>query len=122
MFWIGLDGRQYLAHRLAFFYMTGEWPPHQIDHIDRDPANNRWPNLRPATQGQNNVNKVAKRTCDLPRGVTPNGSGYAARIKKNRVSYHLGTFRTPQEAHQAYLDAATKIHGEFLPTHHPTPQ
>ena len=35
---IGLDGRYYTGSRLAFLYMTGKWPPHLVDHIDRDPG------------------------------------------------------------------------------------
>jgi hypothetical protein len=33
---IGLDGRYYTGSRLAFLYMTGKWPLHLVDHIDRD--------------------------------------------------------------------------------------
>src|SRR5260370_40019772 len=43
---IGIDYRRYLAHRLAWFYVHGEWPPHQIDHIDLDKTNNTLVNLR----------------------------------------------------------------------------
>jgi hypothetical protein len=35
---IGLDGRYYTGSRLAFLYMTGKWPAHLVDHIDRDPG------------------------------------------------------------------------------------
>jgi hypothetical protein len=40
---IRVDGRQYLAHRLAFLHMTGSWPKKEhIDHINMDRADNRW--------------------------------------------------------------------------------
>jgi hypothetical protein len=54
---IGIDGRQYRAGRLAFFYMRGHWPEGVIDHIDRDPFNDRWANLRPASPAEDQANK-----------------------------------------------------------------
>src|SRR5260221_679172 len=51
---ISLLGKPYSRGKLAWFYMTGEWPPDQIDHRDIDSLNDRWNNLRPATQALNN--------------------------------------------------------------------
>jgi hypothetical protein len=41
-----ISGVKHLVHRLAFLYMTGEWPVGQVDHVDRDKINNAWINLR----------------------------------------------------------------------------
>jgi hypothetical protein len=38
--YVKIDGRRYLEHRVIWFYMTGEWPAENIDHIDGDSANN----------------------------------------------------------------------------------
>lgn len=113
MWQVMLERRSYLAHRLIWKLMTGEDPPSLIDHINHDPSDNRWENLRAATSGQNNQNKrgwgkllkgVSKSTC----GVT-----YEAKINVDGVKYHLGCFQTEEEAHQAYCRASAKLHGEF---------
>ena len=54
---IGIDGKQYKAHRLAFLYMTGKLPPNEIDHINHSRDDNRFVNLRHATRVENLRNK-----------------------------------------------------------------
>src|SRR5262245_57095359 len=54
---ITIDSRRYKAHRLAWLYVHGEWPPEEIDHRDLDKANNRLANLRPASHQQNLYNR-----------------------------------------------------------------
>ncbi len=53
---VQVNGENYKAHRLIWRMVTGEWPEHEIDHEDRDRANNRWKNIRPATSKQNAEN------------------------------------------------------------------
>jgi len=53
---IGIDLREYKAHRLAWLYVHGRWPKHQIDHINHIRDDNRLINLREATQQENNKN------------------------------------------------------------------
>lgn len=55
---IKIDGKSYKASRLAFLYMTGEWPPEEMDHINRTTWDDCWTNLRPATRTENNQNRV----------------------------------------------------------------
>ena len=59
---INIDYALYAAHRLAWLYMTGEWPSRGIDHIDRDKHNNAWSNLRLADKSQNAMNSKMRST------------------------------------------------------------
>jgi len=58
---ITVHQEKYMAHRLAWFYMTGEWPPEEIDHKDLVRDNNKWDNLRLATSSQNKANRKEQR-------------------------------------------------------------
>ena len=49
---IGLLGKRYRAHRLAWLYVYGTWPKHDIDHINRNRSDNRICNLRDVTRQQ----------------------------------------------------------------------
>lgn len=109
---IWYKGRQYYEHRLAWFIMTGEWPPDQMDHIDRDRSNNKWSNLRLADQAQNNWNSKNRSGY---RGAYRNDKGtWMSAITVNGRSYFLGNYDTPEEAHQVYMEVAEEIHGDFF--------
>jgi hypothetical protein len=56
-----VDGRLHLEHRLAWLYMTGQWPARHIDHINRCRSDNRFANLRDVTQAENNRNRAPRR-------------------------------------------------------------
>jgi hypothetical protein len=50
---IQINGKTYQAHRLAFLYMTGKFPPDEVDHINHEPSDNRFVNLRQVTRLEN---------------------------------------------------------------------
>jgi hypothetical protein len=50
---ITINKKLYLAHRCAWLWFYGEWPEHDIDHINGDRSDNRLINLRKATRSQN---------------------------------------------------------------------
>lgn len=100
---IGVLGKRYHAHRLAYFYMVGIWPI-EVDHVNHNRIDNRWANLRPASRRTNGKN------CSLR---TNNSSGicgvyydkcrdkWVAEIMVNQKKIHGGRF-------DSLLDAASK--------------
>ena len=108
---VTIDRKKYYAHRLAWLYMTGDWPDGDLDHKDLNKSNNIWDNLRPTTDSLNNANKPAAVRA-VPKGVDKTRWGYQARIKVNLKSIHLGTYKTADEARAAYIAAAEKYFGE----------
>jgi len=106
-----LDGKNYKAHRLAWLYMTGEWPVADTDHIDGCRSNNKFKNLRQASRAQNNVNSIATWAASGFRGVY-----FQKNTKKWRVKAgdrHVGYFDTREEGREAYLAAIKERYGEF---------
>lgn len=112
---ISVDGKNYRAHRLAWLWNHGELPA-RLDHIDRDPSNNRIENLRPCTQSQNLSNST-KRSGGSSRwkGVYWHkcSNKWMARIQVNGKTKYLGIFATEADAAQAYNLAAHETFGEF---------
>ena len=105
--------KNYAAHRLAFLYMLGKFPPHEVDHQNGVKLDNRWENLRAATRAQNNQNRrtVSKRNPVGILGVFKTESGrFAASLSINYKKVHIGIFSTPEEAHSAYVEAKRKLH------------
>lgn len=109
---IMIDYRQHKAHRLAWLYVHGVLPANQIDHIDGNPANNRIDNLRDVTAAVNQQNRKRAQTNNKLGflGVTRSGNKFEAAIRLNKKVRHLGTFKTPEDAHQAYLGAKRRLH------------
>lgn len=109
---VRLDGVLYKAHRLAWFYVKGEWPTKNLDHINQIKGDNRIANLRCVDQSTNMHNAKIKST---------NKSGYAgvcwrqdrhkwcARIKIGYKSIFLGNFDRKDEAIQARQKAEKRL-------------
>jgi hypothetical protein len=111
---LGVEGRSYRAHRLAWFYVHGVWPEKHIDHINGNRADNRIENLRDVSAAQNNRNlQRAKRQNQTGLlGVFRNGKRWSAQLRGTSGPRHLGMFDTPEEAHMAYL--AAKQTAQFI--------
>lgn len=112
----GGNWRAYLAHRLAWLWMTGEWPPHEVDHANGITDDNRWCNLRSATRSQNcaNARRQKSNISGLKGASFHTRDGvFAAQISKDGRPHFIGNFSTAQQAHDAYVEAARRMHGEF---------
>jgi hypothetical protein len=110
--YINIRHHLYLAHRLAFFYVRGKWPSHDIDHVNGRRDDNRWSNLRPVTRGENMQNLRAGHADNKTGllGVAPVRNRFGAYIRANGRNKYLGSFDTPEEAHAAYLEAKRNLH------------
>jgi hypothetical protein len=113
---IGVSGKRYYAHRLAWLYIHGNFPPEQIDHINNIRNDNRLSNLRLATNQENSLNSCMKSnnksgykgvSFDSQRGL------WVARISFNGIYKYIGRFRTAKQASIAYDECAEKHHNQF---------
>lgn len=111
---IRIDGKRYYAHRLAWLYMTGDFPPNQVDHRNRNRLDNRWDNLRAATNGQNGQNSK-------PRGVSKykgvcwskSNRKWQAQAQFNGKTHYLGIYDTEEAAAKAYAAFAAEHFPKF---------
>lgn len=104
---IYIDRRSYLAHRLAWFYVHGQWPVGELDHINRVKSDNRLCNLREATPAQNSANRGTRSDNKSGfKGVYWSRSGWVAVIGRNGTRRFLGRHPTAEAAAAAYMEAA----------------
>lgn len=114
-----LNGKSFLASRIAWKLMTGEDPgDRDIDHINGDPSDDRWENLRAISHRENLMNRRAYTRRDregkgsgykgVYRARNKSEEKYYASICIQKKMYYLGTFVDPREA--AY--AVAKWHAE----------
>lgn len=114
---VGVMRRMVRAHRLAWFVMTGEWPPKgfEIDHINGVRDDNRWRNLRLVSRSQNNMNaKVRRNSTTGVAGVyqRKDTGAWHARININGKPILLGQFANKDAAIEARQSAEIKHFGQ----------
>lgn len=109
---VAFGRRRVLAHRLAWLYVYGVWPTHEIDHKDTDRGNNRIDNLRDVP-GRVNIENMRRPRSDNTSGylgVYFHQNRWYARVQsKGRQVYQSG-HDTPDEASRAYIAAKRKHH------------
>lgn len=110
---VSINSSRFLAHRIIWKLENGTEPP-EVDHEDGNGTHNWLDNLRAADKIRNMQNARTRKNKTLPKGVGVRSNGkYRARIKVEKKEIALGDFDTPEEAHAAYCEAATRLHGEF---------
>ena len=112
-----VNKKSYLVHRIAWAIYYGEWPKGNIDHIDRNPANNAISNLRIASRSQNGTNsRVRANNTSGYKGVSwyTNQKKWIARITVDGKRWSIGYFDSAEDAGGAYAIAAQRFHGEFM--------
>lgn len=115
---ISCDSKTYYAHRLAWLYVNGNMPKHQIDHINREKSDNRIYNLREASSSENSLNASRKHGKSKYKGVIgPTKYGtFEAGIMINQKHIRIGTFKTELDAAIAYDNYAISTGIEFILT------
>lgn len=110
---IGVDGKRYMAHRLAWLYMEGYIPDSSVglDHIDRVKNNNKFNNLRMVSQSCNlkNASLSSKNTSGI-KGVSWSKSKgkWESYIKVNYKRKYLGRYDELIDAAKARWEAEKK--------------
>lgn len=111
---VSVLGKAWLAHRLAWAFIHGEEPPPglQIDHKNGDRSDTRWENLRigDASFNQQNRRRPAKHNKLGVLGVQRYGRRFAAFVRIGGRSRRVGTFSTPEAAHECYVQAKRELH------------
>ena len=110
---IRINGKLYLAHRVAYFLVKGHWPNMVIDHINGDKSDNRWCNLRDSTYSENNFNK--KLVTDGIYEITRKGrkgTWYDVRIQKDGKQYG-SVFRRREDALKWRQQKEKELYGDF---------
>ena len=113
---IGLDERRYYAHRLAWLYISGDWPRKEIDHINGHRDDNRIINLREASSAQNKYNskRPSTNTSGI-KGVSKNKrlGKWQSYIWYGNKKLHLGYFDSINDAEAVVVSKRKMMHKEF---------
>lgn len=111
---VRVKGTRYRVHRLAFLWVTGEWPENLVDHINRVPSCNAWHNLRDVTNSENLWNTKGRASSGV-KGVYK-VKGYelwTGTVMKQYTKHYAGCYPTIDEAAAAVRMLREQLHGEF---------
>ena len=114
--YVTVNGRHYRVSRIVWLYQTGEWPRLKIDHKDCDPTNDKWNNLREATDSQQKQNNRKRR--DNKTGFKcvvfdKSRNQYRWQVVVNGKRIKGKRFGTAAEAFADYQSRLPTFHGDF---------
>lgn len=109
---VSFDAKRFYAHRVAWLYVYGQWPVGEIDHINGNKSDNRIENLREANHSVNMQNVLAPRRHNKSGflGVSKHKNKWRAGVMLNGKRHHVGSYDSPEDAHEAYLEAKRILH------------
>lgn len=113
---IALCGQHYATATIIWVYVTGRFPKTLVDHKDLDATNNRWTNLREATQSQNVANqRLSNRNTSGFKNVywSKRKRKWHVLCKLNNKTKSLGHFDCLFAAVRTARLKAREIYGEF---------
>lgn len=112
-YWVNGERTRDLLHR----YIMRPPKNQVVDHINRNPSDNRKNNLRICYQYQNTINqKIRSNNTFGICGVSydKRSGKWEAHIKINKKKKSLGLYSTLQEAAKARYEAEDEYYGEFV--------
>lgn len=113
---IRINYKAYLAHRLAWLYVHGEWPSHEIDHINRKTADNALKNLRHCTHQQNRWNGAVRKQNGLgERHIYRRENGFRVKFLKGRKQIYNKQFKSLELAIVARDAVSKQLFGDYSP-------
>lgn len=107
---IRIDGQLYLSHRLAWMYVYGEEPEKYIDHINGISTDNSINNLRLASNSENQQNIKNKTNKLMGASFSKRTGMWRSMIRADGKQIYIGSFKTEEEAHRAYVETKKKVH------------
>lgn len=117
--YFNLSTRVLLAHRVIWLWMTGEWPTKQVDHINGVRDDNRWSNLRLASQEENSANQgLRSNNTSGVKGVSwdKKSKSWVVHITVSRKQMWIGSSRSKDEAIAMRRAAEAQYQGAFART------
>lgn len=113
---IRINYRSYLAHRLAWLYVYGEWPSKEVDHINGDTADNSIKNLRQCTRQQNCWNGTVRDQNGVgERHIYRRGNSFRVKFLKNKKYLYNRQFKTLERAIAERNAVSKQLFGDYSP-------
>lgn len=112
---VNIGGKPMLTHRLAWLHFHGQWPQHDVDHLNGDPSDNRLANLRDVPhivnlQNRRKAQKGRKHGSLMGTAWHAGTRKWRALIMVGGRQKSLGYYATEEEAHQAYIAGKRRYH------------